>query len=161
MSPTDEAEPWWAEGLQFACTGCGKCCKGPDPGFVFIGEREIKRIAKHLDLELDDFGRSYLRRVHQRVSLTEEPNGDCVFWEDERGCSIYRARPDQCRQFPFWPEQLVSEDTWANAAESCPGMDKGRTYSRAEIEAVLEGQRGTRTGPRRRRLPTSKGSEPA
>jgi Fe-S-cluster containining protein len=132
--------PVWIEkkgGLDFACTRCGDCCTGA-PGYVWMGEAEIERLAAHLGLERDAFGRRYLRRVGERLSLIEKPGGDCVFWERERGCTVYEARPTQCRTYPFWPEVIASRATWRLESESCPGIRAGgRRFSPDEVRALL------------------------
>ena len=33
------SEDWYAEGLRFACTGCGDCCTG-EPGAIWVNEDE-------------------------------------------------------------------------------------------------------------------------
>jgi Fe-S-cluster containining protein len=69
------------------------------------------------------------------LSLKEKSNFDCVFWN--QGCTVYRARPAQCRTFPFWPVVLGSPEAWEIAATGCPGMNTGKLYSRSEIEERL------------------------
>lgn len=153
MSPAPR--PWYADGLRFGCTACGDCCRGPEPGHVFVDAKDIKRLAKHLELELDAFGQRYLRRVQgDQLSLTEHRNGDCVFWQEGEGCTVYAARPVQCRQFPFWPETLESRAAWREEAQTCGGMDAedGRLYTQEEIETLLGSRRSTRPGRKPRRL---------
>ena len=135
--------PWYADGLRFRCSGCGACCRVE--GHVWVGEDDIRRLAEHLDLSLDDFGSRYLRRVGRRYSLVEKPNHDCVFWDD--GCTVYEARPPQCRSFPFWSECLESPEAWAEASEDCRGIDRGRVYDVAEIRAITTGETATASGP--------------
>ena len=58
----------------------------------------------------------------KRLSLQETtgPEGyDCVFWNG--GCTVYAARPCQCRTYPFWPYMLLNSAAWENAAKDCPG----------------------------------------
>ena len=57
----DASSPWYRDGLRFACTECGRCCTVE--GYVWVNRREIRRLARFLELSLDDFGRRYLRRV--------------------------------------------------------------------------------------------------
>jgi Fe-S-cluster containining protein len=71
----------------------------------------------------------------ERLSLKEKSNFDCIFWKD--GCSVYQARPLQCRTFPFWPSILDSPASWKIAKSGCPGMGRGRLFSREEIESNL------------------------
>ncbi len=142
---SEPAVPWYADGLRFACSGCGACCR--IEGHVWVDEGDIRRLAAHLGLELDELGRRHLRRVGRRYSLIEKPNHDCVFWDD--GCAVYAVRPAQCRTFPFWPEWLESPEAWQEAGEDCRGIGRGRLYDAAEIEAIRGGAAATETGPPR------------
>ena len=133
------ARDWHQDGLRFSCTQCGECCTGA-PGYVWVTRAEVARLAAHLELSVEDFGARYLRRVGSRVSLREEPNGDCVFYR--QGCTVYPARPTQCRTFPVWPENLKSPAAWDDAAASCPGMNRGRLYTSSEIARIRRGELG-------------------
>ena len=129
---------WYAEGLSFTCTSCGDCCTGFE-GYVWVKEPEIRALAKHLGLSLDGFGRKYLRRVGPRYSLIERANHDCIFWETGTGCTVYSARPVQCRTFPFWSTYLESEATWEKVRARCPGVGRGPTYDAVAIAALAGG----------------------
>jgi Fe-S-cluster containining protein len=131
--------PWYAEGLRFACTRCGACCRGE--GYVWVDAREAAGLADHLDLALGDFGRRYLRLVGNRLALVDGPDGACVFWDD--GCTVYPVRPRQCRTFPFWREHLADERAWEAVAGESPGVNRGRRYRAEEIERLLSGEGGT------------------
>lgn len=113
---------WYKEGLRFQCTGCGGCCTGA-PGYVWLTEEDILAIAEFLDLPLQEFADRFLRSVNGKISLREiSPSNDCVFLEDKKRCSIYAARPKQCRTFPFWPNNLKSKSDWEKAALACEGI---------------------------------------
>ena len=135
MSSTDGPGPWYRNGLPFACTRCGLCCK--IEGYVWMDEEEITRVAEHLGLEEHVFGGRYLRRVGKRWSLTEKKNHECIFWDD--GCTIYSVRPTQCRTFPFWPENIETIEDWEFVVEECPGSGTGRIYPLEEIERLSRG----------------------
>lgn len=127
-------DKWYADGLRFECTQCGACCSG-EPGHVWVNEDEMEAIAEYLNLEQDDFRDQYVRKIGARYSLVEFPNGDCVFLDSEsRGCTIYPARPIQCKTWPFWTSNLKSTETWKETCESCPGAGKGKLYELTEIE---------------------------
>ncbi|RJP36805.1 MAG: YkgJ family cysteine cluster protein [Phycisphaerales bacterium] len=130
---------WYADGLKFTCTQCGNCCSG-DPGYVWATKAEIAAIAKFLGRGDGWLDERHLRRVGFRYSLTEKPDGDCVFLErrpdGSTGCRIYPVRPVQCRTWPFWPELLHSRDAWERAKRKCPGMDQGRHYDFVQIETI-------------------------
>ena len=127
--------PWYRDGLEFTCTRCGHCCTGA-PGFVWVDAEEIERLAEHEGLSVEEFGRRHLRRVGRRYSLIERPNGDCVFWDRESGCTVYEARPVQCRTWPFWEENLETPEEWDRVRASCPGAGRGRWFSVEQIEAA-------------------------
>jgi Fe-S-cluster containining protein len=48
----------------------------------------------------------------------------CVFLQDgaTAGCSIYPARPQRCRDWPFWPEILTDARLRALVLRTCPGI---------------------------------------
>ena len=125
-------------GLRFECQRCGRCCRGP--GNVWVTELEIERIAGGLGLSRSDFGRRYLRLVHDRISLVDGPSGDCVFYDARRGCTVYSDRPTQCRTFPFWPRLLETEAAWKEAGASCLGIGQGRLFTKDEVEAIARGE---------------------
>lgn len=107
MKTLDDGRPWYAEGLRFQCTGCGRCCTGGN-GYAWVSVEEIFELAGAVGLEVDDFGRRYLRRVDQRYALVNGPGGDCVFLVGGKSCAVYDHRPAQCRAFPWWPATLRS-----------------------------------------------------
>jgi uncharacterized protein len=145
--PGNRKEPWYSNGLKFSCTQCGKCCKGPNPGHVWVDLKEIEAIAGHLEVPIQAFGQKYLRKIGPRYSLTENMENDCIFWSDDVGCTVYRVRPGQCRQFPFWPELLEGKSDWDREAKSCPGMNNGRPYDLVQIRSITSGAADTRSKP--------------
>lgn len=131
------SDKWYRDGLKFTCTQCGNCCSG-DPGYVWADKEEIARISAFLGRTDGWLDSKHLRRVGLRYSLTERADGDCVFLKRENGkttCTIHPVRPIQCRTWPFWNENLSSEEKWnAVAAQKCPGMNKGDNYDLVQIE---------------------------
>ncbi len=116
--------PWYKRGLNFKCTECGKCCSG-SPGYTWACEDEIVAMAEFLNISLEEFGKKYLRKVGSRFALLERAgNYDCIFLKDNK-CQIYPVRPTQCRTFPWWLQNLTSEQAWQKAAADCEGIDKG------------------------------------
>lgn len=128
-----DGSTWFADGLQFECQRCGACCRG-EPGYVWITETDIERMAAALKLRPSEFTRTHTRRVGLRRSLKELPGGDCAMWGGiQRGCLVYEVRPIQCRTFPFWSEHIRSQEAWKRLAAVCPGLNRGRRYSQSEI----------------------------
>lgn len=124
--------PWYRAGLAFECTRCGACCTGA-PGYVWVDEAEIARLAASRSESVEQFAKRYVRRVGDRFSLVERPGGDCVFWDRSAGCTVYPVRPAQCQTWPFWSENLETPDDWRRVQQSCPGSGQGRIYTLDEI----------------------------
>jgi hypothetical protein len=142
-------DPWYRDGLGFECARCGQCCTGA-PGNVWVSPDDVRALAAHLGLGETEFLARHTRSRHRAgARLIEKPNQDCVFYECEpdangracgtvfeAGCRVYELRPRQCRSWPFWRRNLRSAAAWADAAEACPGMDRGRLYTLDEIRAI-------------------------
>lgn len=100
------------EGFDFAfdpqgCHSClGNCCIG-ESGNIWINKEEIKRLAEHLHMSEASVVSTFLEKRGYKYSIKEEQlskeNFACIFFDcEKRQCSIYEARPTQCRTFPFW-----------------------------------------------------------
>ncbi len=137
--------PWYAAGLNFECQGCGACCSGPNEGYIWVTRPEIEIIANFLKMPVSELRRKYLRRVGFRSSILEEPNTkDCIFLQQAgstRKCAIYPVRPGQCRNWPFWSDNLSSPNAWNKAAGKCPGINRGRLYSCEEILQIKQNKK--------------------
>jgi len=128
-------QPWYRDGLRFQCTQCGNCCTGA-PGYVWVNAEEMAALAAELGMALEAFQDRYTRRVGAKTSLIEYPNGDCVFFDNQaRRCSVYNARPRQCRTWPFWDSNVKSPDDWAYTCSICPGSGQGKLHSLEQIES--------------------------
>jgi len=133
--------PWYRRGLRFECIGCGKCCTG-EPGYVWVNKAEIEALATLLQISVEKFLKRYVRQVGIRKSLIELPNGDCIFFDnDRRMCQVYKARPRQCRSWPFWPANLSSPKAWQQTADFCLGCNRGQIISLDEIKAQTQAKR--------------------
>ena len=70
----------------------------------------------------------------RRKSLIEYSNGDCVFFDGKtRKCTVYEARPRQCRTWPFWDSNIRTEEAWQRTCEVCPGSGVGNLVPVEEV----------------------------
>ena len=112
--------------FSFACHRCGHCCSG-GTGAVWVEPDEVAALAAAKELEPDVFVARHLRRMtdprtgETRLSLREE-NGRCELLEGARTCTVYGARPEHCRTFPFWPAVLAEPAAFEAARATCPGI---------------------------------------
>lgn len=133
-------QKWWKEGIQFQCQGSGKCCVSRgEYGYVYLTLEDRRRFAKHFGLPTQRFTREYCQKDDNGYFHLNDFVGACRFLENNR-CSVYEARPTQCRTWPFWPETLSAKGWKKEVAAYCPGVGKGKTWSRAEIEEQLRAQ---------------------
>lgn len=131
-------KPWYLSGVGFKCTGCGNCC-AKEPGAVFVSEEEIAEMAHKLGIAKKVFLERYTRKLHGLIALLEQPNFDCVFLKESR-CTLYEARPKQCKTYPFWPEILRSKKAWDQEKYRCEGLDhpEGDHYTFEQIRSFLQ-----------------------
>jgi Fe-S-cluster containining protein len=125
---------WYADGLQFECKACGRCCGG-GAGYVWVTQNDIDAMAKCLGLSPLLFEQAFVWTVRGRQrSLKEYQNGDCVMLDEKsRGCKVYDQRPVQCRTWPFWKQNIDIPASWKVTAKFCPGCNRGKLFSAEEI----------------------------
>ncbi|HSX25749.1 MAG TPA: YkgJ family cysteine cluster protein [Chlamydiales bacterium] len=115
-------EPWFSDGLRFKCTGCGKCCTG-SPGYVYLSETDLNRLSNHFQLTPQDFLKTYGRQIEEQYALLDRPGShDCIFLKNNQ-CTVYDARPTQCRTFPWWIYNLRDPSDWEEASARCEGIN--------------------------------------
>ncbi len=138
--PIKKKTPWYVAGLHFECMQCGACCAGPSKGYIWVTRPEIKLIADFLKMTTAELRRKFLKRVGLRTSIIEQRSTrNCIFLKDEAGkktCMIYPVRPNQCRNWPFWPSNLKNPEIWNETAKKCPGINRGKLYNCEEIEKI-------------------------
>ena len=137
-------ERFYARGLHFECTGCGECCK-LGGGFVYPTLEDVGFAAKHLELSVNKFTETYMD-LHEGQYVFKNDGDNCIFY-GENGCTIYEARPTQCRTFPFWKANLKSQYRWKIIEGECEGIGQGRLFSIDEIEAIKNQTSQTPSGP--------------
>lgn len=126
--------PWYQDGLRFTCTQCGDCCTG-EPGFVWVDDEEIARLAAVTGHTVEEFCRKFVARVGEDRTLRERDDGACVFFRKGIGCTVYADRPKQCRTWPFWESNVRSPKTWERITRTCPGAGQGQLFTAEEILA--------------------------
>jgi Fe-S-cluster containining protein len=97
----------------FKCTGCGGCCRWT--GAVLLTAEDITVLARHLELSEAEFIEKHTRLApnRQQLALLDQSDGSCAWLEGDR-CSLYKARPEQCRSFPY---------AWS-VKQGCPVLDE-------------------------------------
>jgi Fe-S-cluster containining protein len=94
--------------MRYDCSACpGYCCSHSR---IAISEFDIARLAKHFDLPVAEAKRKFTYRYqtkevdeqilrHQKDHIYKSV---CRFFDtDARRCTIYEARPNVCRRYPY------------------------------------------------------------
>jgi uncharacterized protein len=110
--------------LFYQCQRCTNCCRWP--GDVKVSEEEIGKIAAFLGMEEVSFVEQYtrLRADRRGLSLTEWPDGPCIFLEGN-DCRINPVKPQQCRDFP----NKWNFPGWRQVCEAVPVMVEASAHS--------------------------------
>ena len=106
-----------------ACATCGgKCCTG-ESGYIYVNKTEMERLADFLKIDVEALKRDYLYKSGYKYSIKErerEGSFECIFYDAAQdGCTVYAARPVQCRTFPFWDYYKTRVD---ELKQECPGI---------------------------------------
>jgi Fe-S-cluster containining protein len=126
------SQPWYKDGLRFTCTRCGDCCTG-EPGYVWVSDDDLAAIAAFRGETITEVQASYTRWARRGRTLREKLDGDCVFYDRQKGCTVYPVRPPQCRTWPFWESNTETPEAWKQTCSVCPGSGKGELISAEEI----------------------------
>lgn len=133
-------EQWWSKGVRFECQGSGNCCVSHgEYGFVYVTKEDRQNMAKALGLKTAEFTKKHCAKTDGFFHIKD--NGeDCTFLKNKR-CTVYKARPTQCRTWPFWPETMSAKAWKKDVLGFCPGVGKGETYTPEEIKKNLKDQK--------------------
>ncbi|QDT15305.1 YkgJ family cysteine cluster protein [Alienimonas californiensis] len=99
-----------------------------------MDDEEQAAIAEAAGISLMELRLKRTRLIGGRVSLRERANGDCTFLDpNTRKCTVYAARPVQCRTWPFWDSNLNTPADWERTKAECPGAGVGQLVSLQDI----------------------------
>ena len=130
------SKPWYHKGLHFACTRCGNCCRNHgEYSWVYVNDEEQAALARHLGVTTAELVERWCEEDRGWVVLRMDRPA-CPFLGEDNGCTVYEARPTQCRTWPFWRENLEREAWEGPVAEICPGIGSGRLVPAEEIERI-------------------------
>lgn len=83
-----------------------------------------------------EFSSTRFSKTTTRQWFIADDKGTCPFLKEGK-CSVYEARPTQCRTFPFWPE-LMTEIKYSSLREFCPGIGEGEEATHKLLSDQIE-----------------------
>jgi Fe-S-cluster containining protein len=129
---------WYRDGLRFACRRCGNCCSGKG-SVVVVTPREREALARRLGMSVGEFEARHTKTAMDDVVLKDDDaTGDCE-WLERRAdgttaCRVNDAKPDQCRNYPFWTRVVATRAAWMIESKRCKGIGEGEVVPAPEIE---------------------------
>ena len=92
----DQAKP------KLDCMKCPSlCCRLA--GYVEVSEADIRRLARHLGLSVADFEAAHIvHRTRAGKKRIKQADRTCQFLDNRRRCTVYAARPGDCRGYNCW-----------------------------------------------------------
>jgi Fe-S-cluster containining protein len=126
---TTSQDVWWKEGVNFKCTGCGKCCM--NDGEVWLDVDEFHDLCSSLNMTYESALDQYVESIQSNwvklkskgSDITPGVTSQCIFLADDgKQCSIYSSRPAQCRSYPYWPRLLSSPSEFNDEGVLPDGM---------------------------------------
>lgn len=79
-------------------------------GYVRVSRDDIRRLAKYLGITAAEFEKRHIREVtKQGEKRIKEGYKTCQFLTEDHMCSVYEARPHDCRGYVCWnqPDETV------------------------------------------------------
>ncbi|HRI21922.1 MAG TPA: YkgJ family cysteine cluster protein, partial [Panacibacter sp.] len=80
---------------QIDCTACGNCCRSL---MINVEPNDAKRLADHLKISEKSFYTKYVEQSSEG-KLAVMNSIPCHFLSNNK-CTVYEARPAECREFP-------------------------------------------------------------
>ena len=75
-------------------------------GYVRVSREDIRRLARHLDMTVAAFEQRHIVEVtRQGQKRIKEGYKTCQFLDDRHLCTVYEARPADCRGYVCWNQE--------------------------------------------------------
>jgi len=132
------------------CLKCASfCCKLA--GYVEVHRADIRRLADHLGLTEREFEEKHIVEVTRKgEKLIKSGYDTCQFLSADRRCTVYSARPRDCREYVCWDQYDSTVYDFAYFYQKAIAAQKSAEKKR-DAEKELERQRA-REKRRRKRL---------
>ena len=105
-------------------------------GGIVLGPRDLERLRRRFDMTAEAFLARYAVLHNGKHKIRTGPDGNCLFFKAQRGCSVHDDKPDVCRAWPFFRGNLVDPVSLAMAKDYCSGIRRDATHA----EFVAEGK---------------------
>lgn len=114
------------------CLSCANCCKTMSPTYT---PTDLKRIATHFDMTVDEFKAKWLYKDRNNDWLNKKQPCQFLNLTDNK-CSIYPIRPKDCAGFPHHTKKKMVDyvHVYKQNIEYCPATYRWIEKMRERVE---------------------------
>jgi Fe-S-cluster containining protein len=117
-------------------------------GLVEVSAYDIRRLAKHLGLTVAQFEEKHVVEITRRGKRhIKSEFGTCQFLSADHRCTVYEARPKDCREYVCWDQDETTVYDFAKFVQL--PVAKQRELDDAAEEAEKRAARAKRKAKRR------------
>jgi Fe-S-cluster containining protein len=129
------------------CLKCASfCCKVA--GYVEVRRSDIRRLAEHLGMTVPAFEAKHIvAKTRKGEKLLKSGYDTCQFLGPDRRCTVYSARPTDCRGYVCWDQHDSTVYDFAYFYQTAVAAQR-RAEAKRDAEAAKE--RAAKRAKRRR-----------
>ncbi len=120
--------------FSYQCHACQRCCQDK---LIRVNPYEVLQLARACAIDTTTFLQRYVDR--ETSFLRQTPQGNCVFLDPQRACTVHAHRPLVCRLYPLG--RRVSGEGAETFAVLEPHPDSAGEYgTHQRVQDYLDGQ---------------------
>lgn len=133
------------------CLKCpALCCRMA--GYVEVSRNDISRLAKYLGLTVPEFEAKHIVEKTRRGSKRIKAGYDsCQFLGEDRTCTVYPARPKDCRGYVCWDQDDTTVFDFAKFLQTPVGVLRAKETEEQRKEAEREAREKARRKARKKK----------
>ncbi len=120
---------------EFDCKRCGICCSGEN-GIVVDDIKDLPRLLEYFNCSIEELDRKHAKIHNNKRVLRSGSDKNCLFFLENKGCTIHVARPDICRAWPYFRGNMVDKISFEMAKEDCKGIIRNASHASFQKEGI-------------------------
>jgi Fe-S-cluster containining protein len=114
-------------------------------GYVEVSTTDVRRLARHLGLSVSQFQQKHLIKPRKGRPQIKADWDTCQFLGENRRCTVYDARPRDCRGYVCWTQPDTTVFEYASLAQlSIPAMKQQEARAKEAEEKLRRRARARR-----------------
>ncbi len=117
----------------FECDLCGVCCEGKN-GIVVDNHTDLPRLLNYFHCTEEELDAQYTHIHNNKRVINSGNDGNCLFYDKEKACTIHTARPDICRAWPYFRGNIIDNLSYDMAKSDCKGLRHGKDLTHEDFK---------------------------